>query len=73
MSDEHIVAAFAHELYEIRKVREFFKLNDGVLTASRLREAINHGIPGNFHEQAIAFQDFVIERMRALARPDLWP
>lgn len=64
-SDEAIVAVFAHEVYEIKKLRELFERNDGVLSASRLREATSPDIPGNLHWEAVDFADSIVRAMRA--------
>ena len=52
LSDESIVAHFAHELYEVRELRKAFAEAGGSMPALDLRELIREGKTGNLHDRA---------------------
>jgi hypothetical protein len=64
LSDEQIVAVFAHELYEIVRLRAAFAERGDVLTAREIYEHISYDFPGNLHYQAVAFGDRLVRAMR---------
>jgi hypothetical protein len=70
LSDEHIVAAYIHEIHEINRLRGLFARNNGVLTNRRLGDAINRGIPANFRDEAWDMSNHFIIRMRWINNPD---
>lgn len=61
-SDEAIVAAFAHEMYEIEQLRPL--LRRGTTTIEELINLTCPGNPGNLHDEAWEVADKLVERMR---------
>lgn len=66
MSDEAILAVFAHEAYELNALRKLFAESGGRMTASRLNELIRAdvSVPGNLHDLAVADGDRRVLLMR---------
>jgi len=61
-SDEAIVAVFAHEVFELEKLRPILEKG-----ATRIEDFIaltRPGIPGNLHDQAWDHADRLVELMR---------
>jgi len=61
-SDEAIVAVFAHEMFELERLRPL--LIDGRMTIEAFIEQTCPGSPGNLHDQAWDYADNLVERMR---------
>ncbi|HQU43658.1 MAG TPA: hypothetical protein PK867_12655 [Pirellulales bacterium] len=61
-SDEAIIAVFAHEMYELERLRPLLK--SGKVTISEFIEMTCQGNPGNFHDQAWELADRLVEQMR---------
>ncbi len=61
-SDEAIVAVFAHEMYELEKLRPL--LQHGRMTIDEFIEHTRPGRPGNLHDQAWDYADSLVEYMR---------
>jgi hypothetical protein len=64
LSDEAILAVFAHEMHELNALREIFSLNRGVITADELYRMISPGLSKNLHDQAWTIADELIIRLR---------
>lgn len=64
-SDEAIVAVFAHEIYEIERLRQLFAANGGRLTVRTRGELVASNVPGNLHDRAWEAADQLVQRMRA--------
>jgi hypothetical protein len=61
-SDEAIVAVFAHEMYELKKVRPLLRREN--VTIGEFIGMTCPGNPGNFHDEAWEFADKLVEQMR---------
>lgn len=62
-SDEHIIAVFAHEAYELDKLSDEFRINGGRLNAKRLYSLVNEE-SGDFHCMAWDHSDHVLREWR---------
>ena len=60
--DEAIVAVFAHEMYELDRLRSI--LQHGKTTIEEFIGLTCSGNPGNLHDEAWVFADQLVERMR---------
>jgi hypothetical protein len=65
-SDEAIVAVFAHEMYELERLRPL--LQEGETSIEQFIEHTRAGSPGNFHDEAWEVADALVKRMREGAR-----
>jgi hypothetical protein len=61
-SDEAIVAVFAHEMFELERLRPIFE--EGTTTIEAFIAQTRPGSPGNLHDQAWDRADELVERMR---------
>lgn len=61
-SDEAIVAVLAHEMFELRHIRDW--LAHGTITVEDLIAQVSPGIKGNLHDQAWDKADAMVLRMR---------
>jgi hypothetical protein len=61
-SDEAIVAVFAHEMYELERLRPI--LQEGETYIEQFIEHTRAGSPGNFHDEAWDVADAFVNRMR---------
>jgi hypothetical protein len=61
-SDEAIVAVFAHEMYELERLRPL--LQEGETSIEQFIEHTRAGNPGNDHDEAWEVADALVTRMR---------
>ncbi len=61
-SDDAIVAVFAHEMFELEKLRPL--LQEGATSIDQFIEHTRPGNPGNYHDAAWEAADVLVERMR---------
>ena len=61
-SDEAIVAVFAHEMYELERLRPI--LQEGRTSIEHFIGLTCTGNPGNLHDEAWNHADFMVDRMR---------
>lgn len=61
-SDEAIVAVFAHEMFELEKLRPILK--EGGTSIEQFIEFTRPGNPRNYHDEAWTVADSTVERMR---------
>jgi hypothetical protein len=62
-SDEAIVGVFAHELYELKRLRAIFK-SGSKLTIESFGQHVQPGVAGNLHDLAWDVADKLVEKMR---------
>ena len=65
-SDEAIVAVFAHEMYELERLRPI--LQKGGTSIEQFIAHTRPGNPGNYHDEAWKVADDMVERMRGEAK-----
>jgi hypothetical protein len=65
MSDEAIVAVFAHEAHEITALRALFQANYDVLEAGRVFNLISPEVSQNLHSEGVAVGDRLVLQMRS--------
>jgi len=65
-SDEAIVAVFAHEMYELERLRPI--LRKGGTSIEQFIEHTRPRNPGNYHDLAWKAADDMVERMRGEAK-----
>ncbi|HZW30093.1 MAG TPA: hypothetical protein VFF52_05255 [Isosphaeraceae bacterium] len=71
LSDEAIVAHLAHELHEVRGLKEAFAEAGGWMRARDFDQLIRAGKKGNLHDQAWDEANRLVEAMRARSKaPD---
>jgi hypothetical protein len=68
LSDESIVAHLAHELHEVRGLKEAFAEAGGWMRARDFDELIRAGKKGNLHDQAWDEANRLVEAMRARSK-----
>jgi hypothetical protein len=66
-SDEAIVAVFAHEMFELEKLRPL--LEEGTITIEDFIAHTRPDNPGNLHAQAWDRADELVQRMRIERKP----
>jgi hypothetical protein len=63
-SDEAIVAAIGHELYEINGLREIFASSPNPMKYIDVAKLIEPRLNGTLHQQAWAYADYLVNQMR---------
>jgi hypothetical protein len=61
-SDEAIIAVFAHEMFELEKLRPI--LEEGKTSIEQFIELTRPGNPRNYHDEAWTIADEMVERFR---------
>ncbi len=63
-SDEHCLYVFAHEVFEIRELKNIFLKSGGALSFRRLCNLIEPRFNGAIHEAAVLHADTLVETLR---------
>lgn len=66
-SDEAIVGVFAHEMFELERLRPILK--EATTTIEDFIDQTRPGNAGNLHDQAWDYADELVERMRKETKP----